>query len=432
MSQVLNGVDLTAILDEVVDWRYKGFPSTADRVTVGTVGEQGWNALEGDLPFPLVLIKESALDHNIALMAGYCRDHGVSLAPHGKTPIAPQIVQRQLDAGAWGITSATIHQSRVFRAFGVQRILLANELIEGTGLGWVAREVTHDPAFEHLFLVDSLEGVAIAEEALSRIEPTRPLKVLVELGVPGGRSGCRTVEAATAVASAVRASTYLQLAGIEGYEGAIGAATLEERIAAVDRFLMELRRLTIQWARSGLFDGLDEIVVSAGGSLFFDRVVEQLGGSWDLTLPVRVLLRSGSYVTHDSDTYEHLSPLADRGSGRERLQPALEAWGMVLSRPEPHLAIVDFGKRDVPYDLRLPMPFALYRSGTVRDIGGQVEVTALNDQHAFVRFHGPSDISVGDRIGCHLSHPCTTFDKWQLLPLVDDAYQVTGAIRTFF
>jgi len=127
-----------------------------------------------------------------------------------------------------------------------------------------------------------------------------------------------------------------------------------------------------------------------------------------------------------------LFPLAGRGSGEERLRPALDAWGVVLSQPESHLAIVGFGKRDVPYDLRLPMPFAPYRSGASRNIRGQVKVTALNDQHAFVRFHEASDLMVGDRIGCHLSHPCTTFDKWQLLPLVDDAYRVTGAIRTFF
>lgn len=254
----------------------------------------------------------------------------------------------------------------------------------------------------------------------------------MELGAAGGRTGCRTAAGATEVAEAVQASAYLQLAGLEGYEGAISAGTPQERVAAVDAFLWELRRLTVQWARSDLFAGRDEIIVSAGGSLFFDRVVAQLSDPWDLTLPVRVVLRSGSYVTHDSDTYERLSPLAGRGAGEERLQPALEAWGAVLSLPEPGLAIVGFGKRDVPYDVRLPMPFMRYRSGHFSDITGQTEVTALNDQHAFVHLDAAVDLAVGDLIGCHLSHPCTTFDKWRLLPLVDEDYQVTGAIQTYF
>ncbi|HEX8918305.1 MAG TPA: amino acid deaminase, partial [Chloroflexota bacterium] len=120
------------------------------------------------------------------------------------------------------------------------------------------------------------------------------------------------------------------------------------------------------------------------------------------------------------------------GGGKDRLRPALELWGMVLSRPEPDLAIAGFGKRDAPYDLRLPIPFTMRRDGTSTSIRGQVEVTALNDQHAYLKVDPECDLAVGDLIGCDISHPCTTFDKWRLIPLVNDAYDVTGAIQTFF
>jgi D-serine deaminase-like pyridoxal phosphate-dependent protein len=149
-------------------------------------------------------------------------------------------------------------------------------------------------------------------------------------------------------------------------------------------------------------------------------------------MPVRVVVRAGTYVTHDVDTYERGSPLAARGAPSERLRPALELWGMILSRPEADLAIAGFGKRDVSYDLALPFPFAIRRSGVTREIADGLTVTTLNDQHAFVRVGPEVDLQVGDLIGCGISHPCTAFDKWRLLPLVDDEYRVVGAIQTYF
>jgi D-serine deaminase-like pyridoxal phosphate-dependent protein len=444
MARTIAGpLNLTSILDEPVDWQFKGFPPMDRAVTVGTAGEQGWNALggqplssNGDLLFPVLLLKERALQHNIDLMARYCRNKGVSLAPHAKTPMSPQIVQRQLEAGAWGITAATLQQVRVFRAFGVPRIILANQLLEKTALEWVAAELSRDPGFDFLFLVDSPEGVTIADRALAGAGPARPLQVLLELGAPGSRSGIRDRTTAHAVARAVWESPYLELAGVEGYEGAIHGETLEDTIALVDRFLVNVRETTANLARAALFDGREEIVVSVGGSLMFDRVVAQLAGSWDLDIPVRTVLRSGSYVTHDFDVYERLSPLAGRGSvdapPEDRFRVALEFWAMVLSRPEPGLAIAGFGKRDAPYDNRLPVLFAVRRAGHTQPVAGEIEVTALNDQHAFLRLDSGNDLAVGDLVGLNVAHPCTSFDKWRLVPLVDDEYRVTGAIRTFF
>jgi D-serine deaminase-like pyridoxal phosphate-dependent protein len=423
---------MTDFRNELIDWRYKSFPPLAEPVPLGKVGEQGWKALEGDFLFPVMLIKETALDHNIRLMARYCDAHGVTLAPHGKTPMSPQIVERQLAAGAWGITAANIAEARAFRAFGVPRILLANELIEPAGLAWVAAELAADPEFDFYCLADSRQGVTLMAAALERVRPARSIRVLVELAAPGARAGCRTSEDAAGVAQAIHACPFLELAGVEGYEGALPGATLEARLSAVNDFLQQIRLLTETLYRQDLFAGRGEIVVSAGGSIFFDRVAEVLAAPWELPMPVRVVVRAGTYVTHDVDTYERGSPLAARGAPSERLRPALELWGMILSRPEADLAIAGFGKRDVSYDLALPFPFAIRRSGVTREIADGLTVTTLNDQHAFVRVGPEVDLQVGDLIGCGISHPCTAFDKWRLLPLVDDEYRVVGAIQTYF
>ena len=422
---------LERALDEPVDWRYKGMPATDLEVTLRSLGDQGWNVLARDLMFPLMVLNERALEHNLDQLARFASEHGAQLAPHGKTYMSPQIFKRQLDAGAWGITAATISQVRAFRAFGVERVLLANELIDPAGLRWVSSELDADGGFSFYCLADSERGVALMDEALAASSPRRRLAVLVELGWPGTRAGCRTDEEALAVVAAVARSAHLELAGVEGYEGVIGRSRDEEVLAAVDRFLERIRGFVTRLDAGGVFAERDEILVTAGGSAYFDQVVSRLALGSTLSRPVRLVVRSGGYATHDAGLYERLSPLRS-GVADDPLQQALELWGEVLSRPEPDLAIVGFGKRDAPHDVDLPLPHRLVRgSGEDLKVDGQLEVFELMDQHAFVRV-GEVEVEVGDLVACGISHPCTAFDKWRLIPTVDEHHRVTGAIRTYF
>jgi D-serine deaminase-like pyridoxal phosphate-dependent protein len=422
VGDVQTALALRALLDEPVDWRYKGFPPS-DGVTIGTVGATGWNVLRGDLPLPALVLKESALEHNIALMAQWCEEHGVLHAPHGKTTMAPQLFSRQLDAGAWAITAATVSQARMYRAFGVQRILLANELVEPASLRWLADELAAAPELEFYCLVDSVRQVEAMAEALSTAE--RSVNVLLEIGFETGRTGCRTVAAATDVAQAVSRSRALELVGTEGYEGIIAADRSDASLARVDTFLQRLREATVELEQAGAFAGHDRLIVSAGGSAFFDRVVDVLGAGWPFDKPVDLVLRSGGYVSHDVGLYERTSPLA------RELRPALEVWGVALSRPEVDLALVGLGKRDVSHDVDPPRPQLVNGRDGLRAATGMV-VTMLNDQHVYMRIPSGDPLAVGDQIGFGISHPCTAFDKWRLISVVDDDYTVVDAIATFF
>ena len=407
-----------------LDQRDRWVPPGVDALPLDRVGDSGWNALS-DLLFPVLVLKDSALEHNLAQMAEFCRRHGVDLAPHGKTTMSPQLIQRQLGAGAWGVTAATPAQARLFRAFGVQRVLLANQVVDPLGLRWLAAELQAHPQAWLCCLVDSEPSVDLMEAALAGA--ARPLPVLLELGVTGGRTGCRTPQEARAVARRVQGSRSLRLVGVECFEGV--ARDAGDR---VDGMLAGVRALAGDLAGAGAFDEAPEIVVSAGGSAFFDRVVHHLAGGWDLGRPVRVVLRSGCYLTHDHGHYERLSPFGGRLPEWEPLRQAMEIWGLVHSRPEPDLAIVGFGKRDVSYDLALPRPLRVRRPQRPPREAAGMEVFQLNDQHAYVRVPAGDDLAVGDLLGCGLAHPCTVFDKWRSVPVVDDDYGVVGAIRTCF
>ena len=401
------------LLAEPVDGRHRGFGAVAEGLPAGALGEQGYDVGRGDLPLPLLVLRESALAHNLRVMHGWCAERGLSLAPHGKTSMAPQLIRRQLDAGAWGMTAATVQQVGVMRAAGARRVILANEVVGRAELAWLARE--RAAGVEVYVLVDSLASVRALGEAPAG---GAPLPVLIELG--GTRAGCRTDAQALAVAAAVADAPGLVLAGVEGFEGTLGADREPATIAAVDAFLDRFGGLVEALDARGAFGAVPEILATAGGSALFDRVAARLDFPAGLSRPVRVVLRSGCYLTHDDGLYDGASPLP--------LRPALELWARVLSCPEPGLAIAGFGKRDAPYDLGLPVVREVRRAGA--DPAG-LAVTALNDQHAFIRDERGT-LRVGDVLVCGISHPCTAFDKWALIPVLDDADLVIGAVRTLF
>jgi D-serine dehydratase len=427
------GLKLDALLDEPIDWRFKSFPAGSP-TRIRDVRSRGWNVLGRDFLPPVMVLKESALRHNSKLVAAYCKRHDFLLAPHGKTTMAPQLLKLQLDDGAWAVTAATMSQVRVWRAVGVERVILANELIEPAAIRWLAGELNADPAFDFYCLVDSVAGVRLLESELAETRLTRRVQVLLEVGPDGGRAGCRTHAEAFEVARAVAGSQRLALAGVEAFEGVIDAPSIGSRIDAVDDFLQDMRTLVVELDKADLFAHATAVMVTAGGSAFPDRAVTCLGGEWNLSRPVRLVLRSGCYLTHDAVHYKQLSPFGGRIPETGELEEALEVWGAVLSVPEPGLAILGFGRRDVPHDLELPVPRLVKTPGPQPPIPLRAEasITRLMDQHAFLKVSAEANLKVGDLIGCGISHPCTAFDKWRLIPVVDDGYVVIDAVLTYF
>jgi D-serine deaminase-like pyridoxal phosphate-dependent protein len=430
-------MDLAALRElgsTVVDWRFKGLPPRYEGATVAELAAAKASLFEDGFLTPVLTLDADALRHNLELMARWTAAHGLAFAPHGKTPLAPQLYRRQLELGAWGITAAVPSHVRMYRAFGVPRIFLGNELVDAAALTWLAAELDADPDFQFVCYVDSERGVALMEEALGRARATRRVDVVVELGEEGARTGVRGVEAGLALAARVASSNRLRLVGTAGYEGAIDPApgdTDADRRAPFRRWLAELVELAHRADAAGYFAQADEIVVSAGGSGHFDLVAEALtGDALRLSRPALRLLRSGAYVTHDHVHYAEITPLH---APDETLRPALRLWAQVVSRPEPGLALLNAGKRDLPYDMGLPVP-TLVRdpaTGEVRAADG-LTVTRLADQHAFVTVAEGQEVRVGDWVALGLSHPCTAFEKWQLIPEVEADGTVVDYIRTFF
>ncbi len=419
MAATINGDAVTALTDSLIDWRYKGMPPGWSGRTAREISSQRPDLFAAGPMGPVCVLDGDALTHNLATMSRWCDEHGVQLAPHGKTHMSPQLAARQIEAGAVAITVATAAQARMYRAFGVSDLVLANELVDAAGLRWAAAELNADPHFRLVCWVDSVRGVEIMDAELGAAGVARPLDVCVEVGAPGGRTGARTDAEIDAVAGAAVAAEHLRLVGVAGYEAALGHDVSAQGQAPVRDYLLRMRAAVLRLA-DRVAD--DHIMVTAGGSTHFDLVCEYLTGDWPTDVPVRTVLRSGCYLTHDDGLYRRTSPLTRTPADTGTLRPALSVWAQVSSRPDPDLALATMGRRDVSFDQGMPEA----RGRT------DVEVIKLNDQHAYLRLEPSSDVGVGDWMQFGISHPCTTFDKWQLIPVLDNENRVIELIRTFF
>ena len=424
--------------EAALDLREKGAPGLSSPVPLSEVGAQDWRVLREDLPLPIAVIKERALRHNSAWMKAFLARGGAVIAPHGKTTMSPALFDLQLADGAWAVTLATPHQIQVARSFGYKRIFLANQLVGRSAIEYVLRELRDHPDFEFYCLVDSIANAQAIAGAAHQLRLARPVNLLVELGYSGGRTGCRSLDEAVALASFVSGSDRLRLSGVEGFEGLLHNDSREKTTALVNVFLDSLVNLAEICASKGFFSD-ETIILSAGGSSFYDLVVAKLSGA-KLSRPSVILLRAGCYITHDSLMYvrafdalrERNPDLAAAGGG---LQPAMEVWAYVQSRPEPTKAILGFGKRDASYD-DLPVALSWFRPGGAMDrptpMPAEHDVLKLNDQHCHMAIPEDSPLTVGDMVAFGISHPCLTFDKWRVIHLVDDGYRVTSSIRTYF
>jgi D-serine dehydratase len=410
--------------------REPGTPGVAGRLSAASLAAARPSLHAAGFTYPLLTLRDAALRNNVAAMAAYCARAGVALAPHGKTAMSPELAALQLAHGAWGITVASIGQAQMYRAFGFPRLLIANELVDEAGIAWLAAELAADPGFEAYCYVDSLDGIQILDRALARHLAGRPLPVLVEIGPAdaGGRTGCRTDEQALEVAKAADATGTLAVAGVAGWEGNLRGDSQAETLDLVAAFCRRLRAFADAVVAAGV--GRDGLIITAGGSASFEVVAREL------TAPgaarVMPVLRSGCYLTHDHGLYARVSPAARGVAGAPELRPALELWALVLSRPEPGLALLTAGRRDVGFDAGWPVPLRIVRRDGRRAGADGWHVTGLNDQHAFLRLPEDAALAPGDLVSLGVSHPCTTLDKWRVLVIVSDDDRVIDAVHSFF
>lgn len=392
------------------------------------------NILKEDVCLPVAVVKQAALDNNIQWMQNYSDACHVYLAPHGKTTMTPAIFKRQVTGGAWAIGVGTAYQAKIAAEAGVKRIIIANQVIGKSNMAAISIIKNHSNAIIYC-CVDSIENARQLSRHFS--EQGQTMDVLLEFGVPGGRCGCRTTEDADTLAREINALPALKLAGIEFYEGVIHSADTHADLEIITSFLNRIFDFVQHLITQKILPEKDDILLTGAGSVWYDIVGQRMQSA---TLPenVRYAIRPGCYITHDKGVYQEAQEqLRQRDAlachlGGD-LASALELCAYVQSLPEPGLAIMGFGKRDVAFDTGLPQAMAHYRHGEKQSfIPGSMTTVDIMDQHAMVHYTADAQLNVGDIIVFSTSHPCITFDKWKKLYLVDGQYNVLETMDTCF
>ncbi|GAA3664089.1 alanine racemase [Nocardioides ginsengisoli] len=374
--------------------------------------------------WPLAVVRMEAVQANAALMRAFCDRHGLSLAPHIKTTMSPQLTAIQQEAGAWALTVATASQLRTAMSWGAKRFVIANELVDPRTISWLCRALRADPKLDVVCYVDSVRGAM--ELARGLADQRHRVSVLIEVGHPGGRAGVRTESDAIELGRTVRALG-LVLAGVSAYEGSLVADRTPNALSAVRAFVRALGDVLRGLHEDGSIQS-QEAIISCGGSAYFDVVGEELARVQLDRRSVRRVLRSGCYLLHDHGFYAENTPVP-------QLRGSVEVWSQVISHPEPDLLILDAGRRDVGFDLGLPVVLGIVSAEAGHpDPRPRWTVTDLNDQHAYVRLPTPATAGafVGTVVALGVSHPCTTLDKWQRLAVLDRRGLITDYLTTHF
>lgn len=420
----------------------KGLPWVSESESLQRIATaRRWNILQGDVPFPVLVLRDRPYRNNLSVLKRMAERHRVELAPHGKTSMCPALFAEQLThGGCWGISAATVHQAAVMAKHGVQRILLANQVVGRANVAFLADIQLHHPQTTLVSLVDSTDGLdQLVQHSQGRLPPTSRLNVLIELGHANGRTGCRTMLAVERVAEhALALSDKITVAGLSFYEGTIGVKGDANARAEVERFMTFVRE-GCDFLLPRIAGRTSKAIVSGGGSAYFDIVLNELDaidrGNVD------IVLRGACYFTGDHGYYaKKLGEIKERDAANHvhlgldaDIAPALELICLVQSLNEDETAIMNMGIRDMPFDLGYPKPLRQYRDGRqLRDCTSDWTITGANDQHAYLRYPRGADIAVGDLFSFGISHPCTAFDKWKIFHRVDDDYRVLELHETFF
>lgn len=424
----------------LLDDGIRGVPPGTSGLDAASIAGLGWHPAGGIMALPVLTLDEAAFLSNRDLFLRYAREQGVAVAPHAKTPMAPDLARSLVEAGCWGTTVADIRQAGVMLRAGLSRIIIANEVGGPGGAGRLAALAASRPGAELHVFADSPAAVAALADAWSANADLAPLAVFVELGA--GRAGARSTAEAEAVANAITAAGgRLRIAGVAAYEGAAAQPDPTRTEAAIEGLLASAADMFLRIrARVG---GEAPLILTAGGSVWFDRVVAALAPVVRADGRAVLVLRSGAIFFHDHGVYDRGFAALDARNGfaiggqpasaRQAFRPALRLWAEVLSRPEPGLAICGMGMRDVSFDQGFPKPLAIWRGGRrLADFPADGAVTKLNDQHAFLTIPPDPGHAVGDVVEFGISHPCTCLDRYRVIFGVDSDGFVRNAFPTFF
>ncbi len=331
----------------------------------------------GTVPTPALLIDRERLEANISDMAARARTLGVALWPHGKTHKCAEIAALQRDAGAAGLTVATVAEAEYFAAAGAGDLLIAYppvgdwRLARLTGLAASARvRVVLDDVDVLRELIDACRAAGVR------------IPYLWEVDCGTGRLGTAPGQATVDALAHVPQAAECPFDGLMTFGGHAYAAEDEAALDAATAAEYDTLAVTAQaLAQVGI-----ECPTRSGGTTPTTHRLRPGSGLTEV--------RPGNYVFYDA-TQVALGVV-------EPERCALSVLATVIGRPARDRVILDVGSKALAAERMTP------RTPDFGLVAGhpQLRVARLYEQHAIVHAEGSCTIDVGERVRVVPNHAC--------------------------
>ena len=288
------------------------------------VGEPGSRHLIGT---PALVLDLDRLDANIRSMADHAAQHGYALRPPGKIHKCSEIARLQVAAGAVGVCCATLSEAETFVQHGVPGVMLFSTVVT-------------DPKLERLAALNAqTDGFVVAADSSENVEQLgvaarrsgRPLGVLVDYEVGGGRTGTADEDTAVALARAIADTDGLEFAGVQGYVGSYQTVRDYDERRRITRSCLEPLGRLLDRLRAV---GLPASVVTGGGT-----------GSHEIDAELGVLneIQPGTYIFMDVNYLD--TPI--RRAEAHPFACSLSVRTTVIGAAQPGFVITDAGAKEV-------------------------------------------------------------------------------------
>jgi D-serine deaminase-like pyridoxal phosphate-dependent protein len=323
-----------------------------------------------ELPTPALVVDLPLLQANIKGMQQLVSSYGKALRPHIKTHKCSRVAQMQIQAGAIGITCATVGEAEAMASAGIQDILIANQVVTPDKLDRVA-DLLRLSAVK--FVVDSTYGI----EAAERVAQKRncQFEVLVEVDSGGNRCGAQSPQEAALLAKRIVDSPWLHFGGIQAYNG--GTSYIKD---------MQEREKSVAQSDRGLAESIAEVRKVCD----LPRISGAGAGNARFHLENGLLteIQSGSYVYSDT-TYRELAP---------EYRPALFVLSTIISRPLEGRVIMDVGLKTIGTEFSDPQLVDY----------PQLKDCRFSEEHLQWQVDHEPAPQIGEKVMILPSHCCTT------------------------
>ena len=433
---------LKEIEETKINSKIKGIPFLKSK-SVKKIKLEKLNIIKENIQFPILSIDKLQLINNIRIMKNFAIKNNLSLAPHCKTFMSPQLINNHLKK-TWGLTISNNQQLSTIINLNVKNIIYGNLIVNEANLIQYLDIVKKYRKLTNIYYcIDSLFGLNLLMKVVTKKKYKFKIRILIELGTKNGRCGIRNFKSfKKIVISLNNIPKNILVSGLFFYEGAIKNSSLSK----VSKKIMDLLQFTFRCHEELVYQNLykEKIkLISGGGSEYFDLVTKYFN-KFNTKNDTKLILRPGSFIAYGHGYYEKkINNLKKRNiiksiSDKNKIffKPSLLLWSHVLSINDNGIAIVNFGKRDVSFDLGNPIPINVYRNKKKyrnnETKPNNLNVIKLNDQHAFLKYNNKIKLNIGDLISFGISHPCITLDKWKYVFLINSKFDVIDVYQTFF